>query len=163
MEATAPGILDLTDVITKDTNQNLLAANVAPRSGHYLAWIGGVLDSDKGSRISLMQDVLIPAKVSKLVLSGYLQIKTTEPDPKETSDQLDLTLQDTQMYWSFHFWKGTDVTNGWQAFSYEMSDAARLNALRGRTLTFYAEAIADTSEITSYWLDSLSLFAECPH
>ena len=162
-ESTAPGILELSDVIIKDTNQGLAKANVAPRSGSYLAWLGGVQDSDKPSRVSLMQDVQIPAKVSKLVLSGWIQIKTTEPDPKETTDQLDLTLQDDKMYWSFHFWKGTDVTNGWQSFSYEMSDAARLNALRDRTLTFYAESIADQTELTSYWLDSISLVAECPH
>lgn len=163
LESNVPGIFELSDVIVKDTNQALIKANVAPRSGNYLAWLGGALDSDKGSHMSLMQDVLIPAKVSRLVLSGWIQIKTTEPDPKETSDQLDLTLQDDNMFWSFHYWKGTDVTNGWQSFSYEFSDAARLDVLRGRTLTFYAEARADTTEVTSYWLDSLSLFAECPH
>ena len=162
-ESKAPGILEVSDLIVDKERPALVQAGVMPQAGNYLAWLGGVLDSDKGSKTNLLQDVEIPAKVSKLVLSGFLQIKTTEPNPNETTDQLDLTLQDDTKYWSFHFWKGTELTNGWQAFSYEFSDAKRLDALRGRTLTFYAESIADTSEITSYWLDSISLFAQCAH
>jgi hypothetical protein len=162
-ESRAPGILEPSDLIIQNTNQALTMANVAPVSGQYLAWLGGVLDSDRGSHTSLVQEVQIPAKVSKLVLSGYVQIKSSETDPQVAKDQLDLTLQDDEMYWSFHFWKGTEVTSGWLAFSYAMGDGARLDALRGRTLSFYAEAIADTEDISSFWLDSLSLVAECPH
>jgi len=162
-ESTAPGILAVSDLIVRGDNPKLIAAKVAPYAGNYLAWLGGTQDTDKGSRTNLLQDVQIPQTVSRLVLSGWIQIQSTEPDPNETTDQLDLTLQDEQRYWSFHFWKGTELTNGWKPFSYEFSDAKRLDALRGRTLTFYAESIADTSEITSYWLDSLSLFAECAH
>ncbi|HYQ40922.1 MAG TPA: hypothetical protein VER11_03115 [Polyangiaceae bacterium] len=162
-ESTAPGILEVSDLIVNGAKPALIAANVAPRSGNYLAWLGGVLDTDKGSRTNLLQDVQIPAKVSKLTVTGWLQITTTETNPNDTTDQLDLTLQDDKDYWSFHFWKGTEVTNGWKSFSYSISEGNRLDALRGRTLTFYAEAIGDTSQISSFWLDSISLYAECPH
>jgi len=157
-ESTAPGINDVSKLIVKAGSQGLVMENVAPYAGDYVAWLGGVLDSDKGSRTNLLQDVQIPADVSKLVLSGWIQIKTLETNPDETSDQLDLVLQDGgPKYWSFHFWKGTEVTNGWKAFSYEISEATRLAPLRGRTLTFYAESIQDTSLESSFWVDSLSL------
>jgi len=163
LDSNAPGVFELSDVINKGTNQASIMANVMPRSGGlYFASLGGVLDSDKGTHVAVTQEVVIPAKVSKLVLSGWIQIRTTEPDPNSTTDQLDLALQDDKMFWSFHFWKGTEVTSAWKSFNYPVADGTVLNALRGRTLTFAAEAQADTSEVTSYWLDSLSLFAECP-
>ncbi|HKO48649.1 MAG TPA: hypothetical protein VJV79_13050 [Polyangiaceae bacterium] len=162
-DSNAPGLSELSDLIVKHPTEGLTLANVAPQSGSYLAWLGGSLDSDKGTHTTLMQDVQIPMKVSRLVLTGWIQIKTTEPDPKYTKDQVDLSLQDDNNFWSFHYWKGNEVTAGWQSFSYEVAEGQVLDVLRGRRLTFYAEAIADTSEISSFWLDSLSLFAECPH
>jgi len=164
MESTAPGISEVSDIITKGDNARLVAANVAPYSGNYLAWLGGTQNSDKGTHMNLQQDVQIPLKVSRLVVSGWIQIKSTEPDPKFTSDQIDLTLQDVDpKYYSFHFWKGTEVTNGWKFFTYDIYDSTTLDVIRGRTMPFYAESIADTGEISSFWLDSISLFAECPH
>jgi hypothetical protein len=163
LDSNAPGILELSDVINKGTNQASIMANVTPRPGSlYLASLGGVVDSGTNTHVAITQEVHIPAKVSKLVLSGWIQIRTTEPDPEHTTDQLDLAFQDGEMFWSFHFWKGTEVINTWQSFNYPVSDGPVLNALRGRTLTFAAEAQADISQVTSYWLDSLSLFAECP-
>jgi len=159
----APGIFEVSDLIVDSTNQNLAKAGVAPKTGSYLAWLGGVLDGDKGSKTTLVQDVIIPRKVSRLVVSGFIQIHSTEPDPKYCKDQIDLTLQDDNDYWSFHFWNGTEVTTDWKAFSYEIADGAILDQLRDRRLTFYAEAINDTELVSSFWLDSLSLIAECPH
>jgi hypothetical protein len=163
LDSNGPGVSELSDVINKGTNQASILANVAPRPGGlYLAWLGGVVDSDKNTHVNLRQEVQIPAKISRLVLSGWIQIRTTESEPDETTDQLDLALQDDTMFWSFHVWKGTEVIGTWKSFSYPVADGAVLNAWRGRTLTFAAEAQADISEATSYWLDSLSLFAECP-
>jgi len=163
LDSNGPGVDELSDVINKGTNQASIMANVTPRPGGlYLAWLGGVLDSDKNSHVNLRQEVQIPPKISKLVLSGWIQIRTTESDPNETTDQLDLALQDDVTFWSFHVWKGTEVIGAWKSFSYPIADGALLNAWRGRTLTFAAEARADISQVTSYWLDSLSLFAECP-
>ena len=164
MESTAPGITEVSDIITKGDNARLVAANVAPYSGNYLAWLGGTQNTDKGTHMNLQQDVQIPLKVSRLIVSGWIQIKSTEPDPQFTADQIDLTLQDVDpKYYSFHFWKGTEVTNGWKFFSYDIYESTTLDIIRGRTMPFYAESIADTGEISSFWLDSISLFAECPH
>lgn len=160
--STAPGILEVADVILAKTNARLTTAQVAPKSDNYLAWLGGRPNSDKGTRVNLLQTVQIPAKVSNLVVSGWIRIRTTEPVAADSNDQLDLALQDDQDFWSFHVWRVADATEQWQAFEYQADDSAVLDAVRGRSLTFIAESKTDTSFETHFWLDSLSLIAECP-
>ena len=108
--------------------------------------------------MSLRQTVTIPAGVTRLVFAGRLQIKTAETDSSRY-DQLDVALEDAQNSWSFHVWDNSDATNGWAPFEIESVDY--LNAQRGRPLTFVAETITDSNKVTSFWLDSLSLVAEC--
>jgi hypothetical protein len=163
LDSNGPGIDELSDVINKGTNQASIMANITPRAGGlYFASLGGVLDGDKGSHVAITQDVQIPAKVSRLILSGWIQIRTTEPGA--TNDQIDIAIYDAvgPLYRSFKFWNATEVTSAWKSFNFPVTDGAILNELRGRTLTFIAEAQADTEYVSTYWLDSLSLFAECP-
>jgi hypothetical protein len=160
--STAPGILEVSDVILAKDNPRLTTAQVAPKSDDYLAWLGGRPNSDKGTRVNLFQNVQIPAKVSNLVVSGWIRIRTTEPVAAEAADQLDLALQDDENFWSFHVWRAADATNQWQSFEYQADDPTVLDAVRGRTLTFIAESKTDTTYETHFWLDSLSLIAECP-
>lgn len=160
--STAPGIIEVADVILGKSNVRLTTAQVAPKSDDYLAWLGGRPNSDQGTRVNLLQDVQIPAKVSNLIVSGWIRIRTTEPVAAEANDQLDLALQDDQDFWSFHVWRVADATEQWQAFEYQADDPTVLDAVRGRTLTFIAESKTDTTYETHFWLDSLSFIAECP-
>jgi hypothetical protein len=160
--STAPGILEVADVILAKSNTRLTTAQVAPKSDDYLAWLGGRPNSDKGTRVNLFQNVQIPAKVSNLIVSGWIRIRTTEPVAAEAEDQLDLALQDDENFWSFHVWRAADATDQWQSFEYQADDPTVLDAVRGRTLTFIAESKTDTTYETHFWLDSLSLIAECP-
>jgi hypothetical protein len=160
--STAPGILEVADVILAKGNARLATAQVAPKSDDYLAWLGGRPNSDKGTRVNLFQSVQIPAKVSNLVVSGWIWIRSTEPVAADSNDQLDLALQDEEDFWSFHVWRVADATQQWQAFEYQADDPTVLDAVRGRTLTFIAESKTDTTYETHFWLDSLSFIAECP-
>jgi hypothetical protein len=161
-ESTAPGILGVDDVILDQANSRLTLVQVTPKSGNYLAWLGGRPNSDKSTRVNLLQSVQIPAKVSNLVVSGWIRMRTTEPVAVEANDQLDLALQDDDDFWSFHVWRVGDLPDEWQAFEFEADNPAVLDAVRGRTLTFIAESKTDTSYETHFWLDSLSFVAECP-
>jgi hypothetical protein len=160
--STAPGINEVADVILAKSNVRLTTAQVTPKSDDYLAWLGGRPNSSQGTRVNLLQNVQIPAKVSNLVVSGWIRIRTTEPVAADANDQLDLALQDDQDFWSFHVWRVADATDEWQWFEYQADDVTVLDAVRGRTLTFIAESKTDTSYETHFWLDSLSFIAECP-
>jgi hypothetical protein len=160
--STALGIIEVADVILAKGNARLTTAQVAPKSDDYLAWLGGRPNSEKGTRVNLFQNILIPAKVSNLVVSGWIRIRTLEPVAADANDQLDLALQDDENFWSFHVWRAGDATDQWQSFEYQADDPTVLDAVRGRTLTFIAESKTDTTNATHFWLDSLSLIAECP-
>lgn len=161
-DSSSPGILGVDDVILEKSSTRLTAVNVAPKSDDYLAWFGGRPNSDEGTRVNLMQDVQIPAKISNLIVTGWIRIRTTEPVAAESNDQLDIALQDDSDFWSFHVWRVEDATDEWQPFEVQADDPTVLDALRGRTLTFIVESKTDTSYETHFWLDSLSFIAECP-
>ena len=169
-DSEAPGILDVSDLIIADDNAVLAAAKVAPKTGRYLGWLGGVLDEEEGTHTRLQQAVHIPAKVSKLVVSGWLHIKTTEPDAALSFDHFELgLLDDGDGQWLMRTWwlhaaegNAAPMLDTWFSFSEELPESAWLDQIRGQTLTFIVDAQADTSEVTSFWVDSLSLIATCP-
>ncbi len=169
-DSEAPGITEVADLIIRDDNQALLAAKVAPKSGHYLGWLGGVLDKDEGTLTRLQQTVQIPSKVSKLVVSGWLHIETSEPVVAESFDHFELgLLDDGDGQWLLRTWwldaaegKPAPAFDTWFSFSEELPESSWLDQIRGRTLTFIVDAQADTTFVTSFWVDSLSLVATCP-
>lgn len=161
--------LDLTDMIVEGSNAKLQQANVIPQSGSYVAWLGGVLNDDRGSWTDLMQRVRIPKSTSKLVVSGWMQVQTEEPMPAETSDHFEFSLNDdADGQWIVETWwikpdEGTvpKAYGEWFPFSVSFRSEV-LPLVSDRELTFKADAQADTTKLTSYWLDSLSLIATCP-
>lgn len=161
-ESTAPGILGVDDVILEKNSERLLAAQVTPKTDNYLAWLGGRPNSSKPTRVNLLQSVQIPQKISNLVVSGWIRIKTTEPMVADSHDQLDIALQDEDNFWSFHVWYVDVADDEWHPFEYRADDPSVLDAVRGRALTFIIESKTDTSFETHFWVDSLSFIAECP-
>lgn len=161
-ESTAPGILGVDDIILEKNNPRLTAAQVAPVSGDYLAWLGNRPNSDINTRVNLLQQVDIPEKISRLVVSGRIRIRTTEPTVADAKDWLDIALQDEDDFWSFHVWYVDAASEEWQTFEYAADDTALLDAVRGRTVTFIVESKTDTSYETHFWVDSLRFIAECP-
>lgn len=161
-ESTAPGILAVDDVIVEKSSERLAGLEVMPQSGNYLGWFGGRPNSEKSTRVNLLQRVDIPANISRLVVSGWIWIRTTEPVVAESNDQLDVALQNDSDFWSFHVWYVDAAEDEWQWFEYEVDNTTVLDELRGNTLDFIVESKTDTSFETHFWLDSLSFIAECP-
>jgi hypothetical protein len=161
MESTAPGIEVVEDVILERNSLRLTEVQVAPQSGNYLAWLGNAPNSDP-THISLMQEVELPEKISRLVVSGRIRIRSEETVLADANDWLDIALQDEDDFWAFHTWYIDAADDEWQMFEYAADDRAVLDELRGRTVTFVVESKTDTTLETSFWVDSLSFIAECP-
>ncbi|HYQ17514.1 MAG TPA: hypothetical protein VEQ58_17195 [Polyangiaceae bacterium] len=159
------GISEIADVILDKQDAHLLADNVAPQSGDYLAWLISP-EAEQPSHITIFQEVQVPQKVSKLVLKGSIRIRSAEPDFSQSKDQIDLALESLtdDRYWSFNYWSVAKdgAPDDWQAFEYPIGDRDALNELRGKSFRFKAETQADEGSTTTFWLDSLSLVAVCP-
>jgi hypothetical protein len=157
-ESTWAGIRDVADIIVARDHPALVEAQVQPFQGDYLAWLGGVPDSQQGWRMNLTQEITIPEDATRLVISGRIRIHTLETE-NDRYDQLDISLQTKQDFWSFHVWDNRDAGD-WRAFEQELLED-HLKIVRGRTVTFTAEAMTDAGGKTSFWLDALQLIAEC--
>jgi hypothetical protein len=159
-ESSWTGIHGVGDIILQRGDADLVEAGIEPDSGDFLAWFGGVPDTDQGFRINLVQTVTIPTEVTRLVLSGKIRIATLE-DPDDRYDQLDIALVESEdVWWSFHVWDNRDAVSSWKPFEVLVTDDT-LDILRGRTLIFQVESGTDAEFMTSFWVDSLKLVAEC--
>jgi hypothetical protein len=159
-ESSWDGIHGVADIIVERGHERLLEAGIEPDSGEFLAWFGGVPDTDQGWRINLVQSVTIPTEVTRLVLSGKVRVATLE-DPDARYDQLDIALVESDdVWWSFHVWDNRDASSDWEPFEWVVTDDT-LDVLRGRTLIFQVESGTDAEYMTNFWVDSLKLVAEC--
>jgi hypothetical protein len=163
------GIVDIGSVIVPTDHEKLASAGfVAPPSGNYVAWLGGVPDDVRHWRIGLLQDVRIAAGAIRIVLRGRIQIQTKETTPEEY-DIMYVQLEDAVDYWLFDpkptldsvRWTNLDATSGWADFETTISNASMLEAVRGRALSLRLESNTDNEFTTHFWFDSLSLVVEC--
>jgi hypothetical protein len=161
-DSTAPGILGVDDVILERSSSRLTEVQVGPQSGDYLAWFGNEPNSDINTRVNLMQEVDIPDRISRLVVSGWIRIRSEETVLADSKDWLDIALQRGEDFWAFHTWYIDAADDEWQTFEYAADNPTVLDAVRGQTVTFIIESKTDTSLETSFWVDSLSFIAECP-
>jgi hypothetical protein len=164
--STAPGIIDVSNVILRDDNARLAAAGIAPVSGRYLAWFGNKPNSEQGTRVNLFQKVTIPVNVNNLVVSGSIRIRTESTDPEKDIDQFEISLTEQNdldsIVWVFKLWYPSDATDRWTAFEAPEDDPDVLATLAGHTWNLIASSKSDTGDETDFWLDSLSFVAGCP-
>jgi hypothetical protein len=154
--STWPGLT----IVTSKDDAKLKLQGVAPASGAYLAWLGGVPDNTwDHHRVMLTQTVSIPAAASAVTLSGQRWVTTVE-DPSDVFDvaYLQLSDADDNVVWLATSFSNQSVSSGWVAFSASTTD---LDLVRGRTLTFVAYSNTDPAKETSFFLDSLRLVATC--
>jgi hypothetical protein len=152
-------------VVPKD-DQALAAEDVQPVSGEYLAWLGGIPDNDERRYTSrLHQSVRIPAGTSRLSFSGWIRIKTLETETDVAYDrayaqivQVHENPGDSSVLRLFAGWSNRDSGSEWVEFEFTTTE---LDALRARTLTLEVYSNTDLDNQTSFWFDSLSLYAEC--
>lgn len=162
------GIDGLDDVIVSRDDPRLAGARFTPpASGNdYVAWLGGAAAGDFNT-VNVLQDVLIPREVTRLVLAGEIQIKTAETG-SDIYDRAYAVLEDADDEWFFRRvprgeieWTNQAPPSGWITFEASIEEQLILDVVRGQRLTFRIEANPDADIATSFWFDSLSLVAEC--
>jgi hypothetical protein len=157
---------DTLRIVVPRDDESLAAEDVQPVSGEYLAWLGGIPDNDERHYISrLHQSVRIPARTSRLSFSGWIRIKTLEEETETAYDrayaqivQVHDNPGDSSVLHLFAGWSNRDSGTEWVEFDFATTN---LDALRDRTLTLEVYSNTDENYQTSFWFDSLSLYAEC--
>ncbi len=147
------------DLVVNKSDAALIAEGVSPYAGNFLAWLGGIPDTEYDYHVTkISQYVAIPANATQLTLSGRYLIQSDD-DPSGYYDEayLEFDLND-KVVWQALPLSNQIITNGWTAFS-KSTDG--LNGLAGKTLYFYAYARTDPTGKTSFFLDSLKLEATC--
>jgi hypothetical protein len=153
-------------IVVPADDEWLTAEGVQPVSGEYLAWLGGIPDNEEVTHTSrLHQNVRIPARTSRIRFSGWLRIKTLEPEADAAYDRAYAQIVevhenpgDSSVLHLFAGWSNLDSGTEWAEFEFDTTD---LDALRDRTVTLEVYSETDLDYETSFWLDSLSLYAEC--
>jgi hypothetical protein len=136
---------------------------VLPQAGDYLAWLGGIPDTEFDSNeVSIAQPFNVPEDATVVEFKGYVRIATLEPDQDAAYDGAFVDVQSAteKVLWIPHIWSNQDATDGWVSFTYSVSDE-RLDAMRGKSLTLKIHSETDPDMKTSFWLDSLSMTAQC--
>jgi hypothetical protein len=150
------------EVIVWRGHVDLLPTGVAPQSGNYLAWIGGIPSGEFDMfRTRLEQQVPIPAEALSLTFSGYARsaqpelglplpdwaiLEVVDPDPNST------------FLWRVQYFEDT-VTPDWVPFEVSTTDVSRF---AGKTVRVQAFNMPNANGLLSVWLDSLRLEASCP-
>jgi hypothetical protein len=145
--------------IVRADDPNLQREGVAPHSGSYLAWLGGItVVTNRHHFMSVEQEVAIPLEATEIVITGQLAIATLE-EGATVYDEGHVRLYDGGvLVWAARTWTNLDVSEGWLPF--EIRQPALLS-LAGRTLIFRIESDTDERNPTSFWFDSLRLEARC--
>jgi len=133
-----------------------LAGMVTPQSGNFAAWLGGADNVDHW----LQQTVHVPASATAVRLTGFASVVTLD-DPATINDRLRISLFDaagTIEKETLKEYSERDVTTGWVAV-----DVPLLGDYAGMTMTLRVAATTDGSQVTSFFVDTLSLEATtCP-
>ena len=157
---------DVRDVIVRADHPALVGTGVAPQSGNYLAWVGGVPNGDFVMyQTTLRQEVSVPADAISLTFSGYAWV--SQPDLGEPlADWAVLQVEDpdpaSSGVWQVQRWDDQSVTQGWQHFEVVTTDATILSRLAGHTVPVVSFWVPNANGTLDVWLDSLRLEARCP-
>lgn len=150
--------------IARKGDAGLAAQGVAPYSGDYLAWLGGIPDVDFGHHeyVRLSQQVQIPASTAALRMSGVVWVKHSVPANDYGSIALfELGADNPSLYFEL-FDDETPPMTGWTSFTIT-SSGSDIAGLLGKTLTFELDSDTDAEVETHFFFDSLSLTAICGH
>ena len=125
---------------------------VTPHSGDYLAWLGG----DNDINDYLYQDIVIPNTATNLSINLY-RFFTTQETSSEIYDQVVLSLRNpttNQVLETLATWSNLDSTSGWIQQSLPIT-----GNYAGIPVRVYLSSITDSSLITNFFFDTISLNA----
>jgi bacillopeptidase F (M6 metalloprotease family) len=135
---------DWTESSTNGYALILNTAPIAPRSGEYLAWLGGA-DNETSD---LSQTFVLPAS-GPIYLHFYYQLGSGE-----TSCSFDLAgvMVNAALEWQSGLCQANN-TGGWTKGAIDLSGYA------GQTVTIHFKAVTDSSVVSSFLVDDVSFQA----
>lgn len=147
------------EIITANSDPKLTAQGVSAHGGVYLAWLGGTPDNQFDSyHVDLWQSVTVPENATLLTLTGAYRVVSDEPTDAVYDETYVQLQDDMDVHWVALHLSNQDQGDTWQTFEEYTTD---LDALRGKTLDFYAYSRTDPMVVTSFFLDDLVLTATC--
>jgi hypothetical protein len=151
-------------VVVSADNAVLKSEGVKPYSGNALAWLGGIPDSSTSHRITMTQEIELPATTTSLTLTGYSLIHTEEPDLGNTFDSAYIEIilatsedDETVLFVTDPFFTPSDATTAWVA----IHRAIETTEWKQLKLLFRITSNSDDGYKTHFWFDKLSLIATC--
>ena len=144
-------IAGLPDVITSE--------GTAVHSAPYKAWLGGVVNENATVTDQVYQDITFPADTTQVVLTGFYVVSTQEffNIPFDTFTIGLTETNGTPIETALNL-SNVNAVGAWTAFSKTFTAN-----LAGRTVRLRATSTHDTSLVTSFLIDTLSLKAtHCP-
>lgn len=139
--------------VNSSTNQLLITDEtpngVSPRSGRYLAWLGGGAEGNsRDERSEISQTVFVPANAGNISLSFYHWIASQ--DQQQNDDIAYVTVNGTRIR-TFNLVQNAN-TAGWE------SSTISLNAFRGRTVTIaFVADVNNDLQGSNWFLDDVLL------
>lgn len=134
---------------------------VPEQSAPYKAWLGGFTGQEKGVTSvtdSLYQDITIPAGTTKIVLTGFYEVRTAET-AATAFDTAQLALVQTngtqiELVTSV---SNLNATTAWTAINHTF--ATNVAALSGQTVRLRMTSTNDIIDVSSFYFDTLALTA----
>ena len=120
-----------------------------PRSGDWMAWLGGYGTAHVDQ---LSQEVTLPASATAISLSFFLHVSTEEV-PTGVADRLRVRIRGPNggLISTLEILSNLDAADGFQQHTFDLSQ------FRGRTIRISLEAVENSSNLTSFFVDDFSL------
>jgi len=125
-----------------------------PRSGDRMAWLGGYGSAHTDQ---LAQDVALPQSANAITLSFHLHVGTEEP-PTVVADRLRVRVRSPNggLLSTLGVFSNLDAEDGFQLRTFDLTQ------FRGRTVRISLEAVENSSNVTSFIVDDVSLVIQQP-
>ncbi len=129
---------------------------IAPHSGDWASWLGGYNNADD----TLYQEFTVPPGMTAATMHFYVAMETAEPPSSADYDHFYARLRDSDGGLIAEWY---DLHNSAQEYVWfdVTVEASGFEVLVGQTLRLSFESTSNSSNITSFVLDDVSLVVHC--
>jgi hypothetical protein len=153
--------LNVHEAIVDRDDDALAAVGVTPYAGDFLAWAGGIPDSNRNHSLFVTQPIVISENVTELIFSGHFSIESDEPlDEFYDALYVEVLDLDYQRVWQFGAFSNQHA-GPWFTIDPIEPDSGSLDLMRGRQLHMGIYSRTDSNTVTHFFFDELSLVAVC--
>jgi hypothetical protein len=153
--------LNVHEAIVDRDDDALAAIGVTPYAGDFLAWAGGIPDSNRNHSLFVTQPIVISENVTELIFGGHFSIESDEPlDEFYDALYVEVLDLDYQRVWQFGAFSNQHA-GPWFTIDPIEPDSGALDLMRGRQLHMGIYSRTDSNTVTHFFFDELSLVAVC--